>query len=149
VRDGVEDVRPCQPDGLKWGIADAGGELQPRIELPLAELSEPKAHPLVNGGALEVSRNGPRIGLLRYTNPRASRFATVAGALTKWPGAMRPRSRMRTRSPRVFVMRTMREKTKQPLPRHIILEDVEGNRYEIPDIDALDPASRQLLDLEI
>lgn len=149
MRDGVEDVRPCQPDGLRWVIADAGGELQPRIELPLAELSEPNAHPLLNSRALQVSRDGPRIGLLRCTNPRASRFATVAGALPKWPGAMRPTSRMRTRSPRVFVLCTMREKTKQPLRRHIILEAVEGNRYEIPDIDALDPASRQLLDLEI
>ncbi len=69
-----------------WVMADDGGA-EPgklRIELPLAELSEPTAHALVNGGALEVSRNGQRIELVRYTNARAARFGTVAGALEKW-----------------------------------------------------------------
>ncbi|MGC9318549.1 MAG: DUF1854 domain-containing protein [Armatimonadota bacterium] len=45
-----------------------------------------------------------------------------------------------------FLMRDLREKVKQPLPRHVTLEDVEGNRYDIPDVEALDAASRRLLE---
>jgi len=49
----------------------------------------------------------------------------------------------------MFVMRNIREKVKEPLPRHLTLEDAEGNRFDIPDIEALDAASRRLLDQEI
>ncbi|MEA3399638.1 MAG: DUF1854 domain-containing protein [Armatimonadota bacterium] len=45
-----------------------------------------------------------------------------------------------------FLMRDIREKVKRPLPRHVTLEDVEGNRYDIPDVEALDTASRHLLE---
>ncbi len=66
-----------------WVIADGDGAT-PRIELPLDELSDATAQTLVGGGALEVSRNGTHIELVRYTNARAGRFTTVAGALGKW-----------------------------------------------------------------
>ena len=66
-----------------WVIAEGDGG-KPRIELPLAELSDASARALVGGGALEVSRDGEQIELVRYTNARAGRFTTVAGALGKW-----------------------------------------------------------------
>ena len=45
-----------------------------------------------------------------------------------------------------FMTRNIREQVQQPLPRQLILTDVEGNRYEIPDLETLDPLSRRLLD---
>ncbi|HCA46055.1 MAG TPA: hypothetical protein DEP45_01490 [Armatimonadetes bacterium] len=53
------------------------------------------------------------------------------------------------RGPAVFMMRSVQEKVKEPRPRHLILEDAEGNRYDIPDIEALDPVSRRWLDQEV
>ena len=48
-----------------------------------------------------------------------------------------------------FMTRGLRDQVQQPLPRHLILTDVEGNRYEIPDVAALDPASRRLIEEQI
>ncbi len=45
-----------------------------------------------------------------------------------------------------FITRGLRDQIQQPLPGYVIFSDVEGNRYEIPDIAALDPASRRLLE---
>ncbi|MBD3293145.1 MAG: hypothetical protein GF393_09485, partial [Armatimonadia bacterium] len=66
-----------------WVLPEGDGDT-PRIELPLMDLNEPKAQPLVNGGALEVSRDGRQIELVRYTNARAARFGAVASVLEKW-----------------------------------------------------------------
>jgi len=55
-----------------------------RWESALTELSEPKAESFVGGGALEVTRNGTREEVIRYTNARASRFGTVARLIEKW-----------------------------------------------------------------
>ncbi|HPD14838.1 MAG TPA: ABC transporter ATP-binding protein [Planctomycetota bacterium] len=55
-----------------------------RLELPLAELKEPKAESFFGGGALEVSHNGSRVELVRYSAARARRFATAAKVLDKW-----------------------------------------------------------------
>ncbi len=65
-------------------VAENGEEPHPRLELPLAELSEPKAEALIGGGVLEVARNGERIELVRYTTARAGRFTAVAQVLGKW-----------------------------------------------------------------
>ena len=48
-----------------------------------------------------------------------------------------------------FMTRGLRDQVQQPLPRHLILTDVEGNRYEIPDVAALDPVSRRLIEDQI
>ena len=45
-----------------------------------------------------------------------------------------------------FLTRNLREQAKQPLPRHLSLTDVEGNRYDIPDVTALDSQSQRLLE---
>lgn len=45
-----------------------------------------------------------------------------------------------------FITRGMRDQMQQPMPGYVIFSDVEGNRYEIPDVTALDPASRRLLE---
>ena len=49
------------------------------------------------------------------------------------------------RGPATFLVRDPREKIKEPLPRHLTLTDAEGNRYDIPDVDALDATSRRLI----
>jgi len=49
------------------------------------------------------------------------------------------------RGPATILVRDPREKIKEPLPRHLTLTDVEGNRYDIPDVEALDATSRRLI----
>jgi hypothetical protein len=48
-----------------------------------------------------------------------------------------------------FVTRNVREQVKEPLPRRLTIVDVEGNRYDVPDLDGLDPDSRRRLELQI
>lgn len=48
-----------------------------------------------------------------------------------------------------FITRYLREQIKEPAPTRLSLIDVEGNRYDIPDIGALDPDSRRLLQTRI
>jgi hypothetical protein len=45
-----------------------------------------------------------------------------------------------------FLTRNLREQVKRPFPHRLVLMDVEGNRYDVPDIEALDPESRHLLE---
>jgi len=45
-----------------------------------------------------------------------------------------------------FLTRNLREQVQQPFPRRFVVMDVEGNRYDIPDLNALDPESRRLLE---
>ncbi|MEA3399637.1 MAG: ABC transporter transmembrane domain-containing protein [Armatimonadota bacterium] len=96
-----EDVRLCaeadlRPDGRfgrewlvvgesrLWVVSDGDAAPSARLELPLEELGEPKARTLVGGGALEVSRNGERMELVRYTASRSARFGAAAQVLGKW-----------------------------------------------------------------
>lgn len=50
-----------------------------------------------------------------------------------------------TRGKVSFITRGLRDQIQQPRPGYVIFSDVEGNRYEIPDVEALDPVSRRLL----
>ena len=45
-----------------------------------------------------------------------------------------------------FLTRNLREQVQEPLPRRLTLMDVEGNRYDVPDVDALDSQSRKWLE---
>ena len=45
-----------------------------------------------------------------------------------------------------FLIRQMHENVKQPISGRLMLTDVEGNRYDIPDVQALDPVSRALIE---
>jgi len=44
-----------------------------------------------------------------------------------------------------FTTRNLRENVQRPAPRRIILNDVDGNRYDIRDVDRLSRASQELL----
>lgn len=61
-----------------------GKEVRKRWELPLEEVSDAKAENLVGGGAIEVSYDGARVELVRYTTARAGRFSAVVRLLEKW-----------------------------------------------------------------
>ena len=45
-----------------------------------------------------------------------------------------------------FLTRNLREEVQEPLPRRLTLTDVEGNRYDVADVEALDPQSRRWLE---
>ena len=80
----------------------------------------------------------------RYLTPVVKAITAVRhrGDVTEW-------SVETDRGPTTIVIRNVREKVKEPLPGHLMIEDAQDNRFEIPDTSALDPASRKLLDLEI
>ena len=44
-----------------------------------------------------------------------------------------------------FTTRNLHDATSEPSPDRLIITDVENNRYEIPRVSALDPASRRFL----
>lgn len=48
-----------------------------------------------------------------------------------------------------FVTQSLQENAQWMGPKHLLVTDVDGNRFEIPDIDALDTASRKNLDLTV
>ena len=87
------DLRPDSTMGAEWLVVTAtrllviglgDGTQTTRRELPLAELSEPKVENLVGGGTFEVTCDGVKIELLRFTNRRAPDFAVAAHLLEKW-----------------------------------------------------------------
>ena len=71
-------------DARVYVFTQDGEVVNQRWELPLGELKDPKAENFVGDGALEVSYNGTRLELVRYTSARAPRFSTVAHLLEKW-----------------------------------------------------------------
>ena len=50
-----------------------------------------------------------------------------------------------TRGKRQFTTRDMRENVTRPAPGRYVLTDVDGNRYDIPDMDEMDGRSREQL----
>jgi len=50
------------------------------------------------------------------------------------------------RGPREFVTQSLQENAVWLSERHLLLLDVDGNRFELPDIARLDPRSRQLVE---
>ena len=48
-----------------------------------------------------------------------------------------------------FITRHLREQVKEPAPTRLSLVDIEGNRYDIPDLAALDPDSRLLIQTRV
>lgn len=51
------------------------------------------------------------------------------------------------RGRRIFFLRNLNENIQQPFPGYLTMTDVDNNRYDIPDISALDSDSRRLLDI--
>jgi hypothetical protein len=49
------------------------------------------------------------------------------------------------RGERGFTTRNLRENVLRPSPRRVVINDVDGNRYDIPNLDRLDAASRERL----
>ena len=53
------------------------------------------------------------------------------------------------RGPTTFLTRNLREQQQPPGSDRIIITDIEGNRYDIPNLEALDPVSRRRLDSQL
>lgn len=53
------------------------------------------------------------------------------------------------RGPRRFEVRSRRRDIRWLSDRHVVIQDVDGNRYEIEDLNALDAHSRDLLEMEV
>ncbi|MBM4040146.1 MAG: DUF1854 domain-containing protein [Planctomycetes bacterium] len=48
-----------------------------------------------------------------------------------------------------LLTKNLREQVKEPLPDRLTLLDVEGNRYDVPSLAALDPDSRRRLEAQL
>lgn len=48
--------------------------------------------------------------------------------------------------PRRFTVRDMQQSLLLLSPEHVLIIDIDGNRFDIPDYTALDPASRKIID---
>jgi hypothetical protein len=53
------------------------------------------------------------------------------------------------RGKRTFLTRNLREQVKEPMASRLMLTDVEGNRFDIPDVAALDPDSRRWIEARV
>jgi hypothetical protein len=53
------------------------------------------------------------------------------------------------RGKRTFLTRNLREQVKEPMASRLMFTDVEGNRYDIPDVAALDPDSRRWIEARV
>lgn len=87
------DLRPDGMFGREWLVitekravvlAQRDGAIETRRDIPLSEMTDPKAVSFVGGGALEVTRGVERIELIRYTHAHLSSFGTAANLLEKW-----------------------------------------------------------------
>ena len=67
-----------------WVFVAGEHGTETRYSIPLAEISAPKAVPLVGGGALEVTRDGASLELIRYGSGCLPFFSTAANLLGKW-----------------------------------------------------------------
>lgn len=76
----------------------------------------------------------------RYLVPQVLRILAcrVRGEVVQW-------SVETDRGRRKFLTKGLREQAKEPLPDRLAIIDVEGNRYDIPSLAALDPDSRRRL----
>jgi hypothetical protein len=48
-----------------------------------------------------------------------------------------------------FLTRNLRDQVKEPMPDRLTIVDVEGNRYDLPSLDTLDPDSRRRLEAQL
>jgi hypothetical protein len=48
-----------------------------------------------------------------------------------------------------FLTRNLREQQQPPSSDRVIITDIEGNRYDVPDLEALDPISRRRLESQL
>ena len=53
------------------------------------------------------------------------------------------------RGPTTFLTRNLREQMQPPGSDRIIITDIEGNRYDVPCLEALDPISRRRLESQL
>jgi hypothetical protein len=77
----------------------------------------------------------------RYVVPRIRRILSLKDKfdLVEWE-VITDRGRRR------FLTKELRENIQRPLPGHIIITDVEGNRYQILSLQELDPESQALVE---
>ncbi|NLK08589.1 MAG: DUF1854 domain-containing protein [Firmicutes bacterium] len=53
------------------------------------------------------------------------------------------------RGPRVFEVQNRRADIQWFTDTHVVIQDADGNKYEISDLSKLDPASRQKVEMEV
>lgn len=161
-----QDFRLLEPEKVRFRWE--GGRLQMLLEgeeewreitlVRLFPLSEPE------GWLSVLDREGKEVGILmdarrlapeslacvreelrrRYVVPQILRILACREK-HEWVEWTVETDRGRT----TFLTRRLREQVQQPLPRRLVLVDVEGNRYDIPDVEALPPESRRWLEEQI
>ncbi|HEY3417050.1 MAG TPA: DUF1854 domain-containing protein [Armatimonadota bacterium] len=157
----ANELRILQPaevkfrrEGIRLQLSLEGGEWQEVKLLRAFPLTEPEHWIAV------LDKDGKEIGMLRDLRrlPAKSLAAAREELSQRYlvPQILRIDScRARAdvlewtvetdRGPAVFLTRNLQESIKQPVPRRLTITDVEGNRFDVPDVDALDEDSRLLV----
>lgn len=152
-----DKVRAWKPSGgvhLRFEIVDDRTILAARIKR-VFPLSEPERYLSVQDGA------GKEVGILteldgveatsaqeirehldrRYYTPRIERILTLRQEAGMWRFVVETH-----RGPNEFFVRNWRDSANEISPRRWHIYSVDGGRFEIVDLEALDAQSRRLLD---
>ena len=145
-------------EGIRLQLREGDGEWRDAFLVRLFPLSEP-------GKWLSViGKEGKEIGILRdardlasaqralvedelrrrYLVPRIQRILAcrTRAEIVEWQ-VQTDRGKLR------FLTKNLREQVKEPAPDRLTIVDVEGNRYDIPSLSALDPESRARLEAQL
>lgn len=118
---------PLSLPGQYYSVRNGGGKEVGIIITP--DELDPESRSLVEA---ELERRY-LVATVRRIRSVEERFGTVDWEVETQRGLTR------------FTTRELRENVLRPAPGRILFNDVEGNRYEIPDLAALDPQSQSWL----
>jgi Domain of unknown function (DUF1854) len=127
LRVGVLRAFPLSDPSRYLSVRDGQGKEVGLIAAP--ETLRPEDRALVER---ELARRYLVPAVTRIVSAR-ERFGTVEWTMETDRGVVR------------FTTRNLRENVQRPSPARIILNDVDGNRYDIRDVEALSAASQELL----
>jgi hypothetical protein len=123
----VVRIFPISDPDRQWSVRDAKGN-------EIGILSEPARLPAAARRLVEEA-----VGR-RYFLPVITRIVSARDRFgsTRW--------KVETdHGPKSFITRNLREEVLTPAPGRYLLKDVDGNRYDVPDVGRLDAAGQGLL----
>lgn len=146
----------CREEGARLRFRQSGDDEWAEVKLALLfPLSEPdKLVAVLNSEGKEIGiiRNVNELSKdsrvyakdeirRRYVVPQITRIVSTRDRfdIVEWDVET-------DRGSRKFVTRRVQESAQRPTENRITLIDAEDNRYDIPDIEALDPLSRHMLE---
>lgn len=123
----IARIFPISDPDRQWSVRDAKGN-------EIGILSDPARLPAAARRLVEEAVDR------RYFLPVITRIVSARDRFgtTRW--------KIETdHGPKSFITRNLREEVLAPAPGRYLLKDIDGNRYDVPDVSRLDAASQGLL----